>query len=335
MTIVKTLVMKKMIFVFCAVMAMSSNIIAADILHLQNGDRLTGEVLFQSPKTIRFQTNFGVVYVPVDTIKQIETQDKALDDFIVQQNVKEDKPIISGPTTLMRRQLAREADKENAKFLGAEWSGMVNLGGELETGNIDSETIAFDTTLRANWADAHRLTLGFDYIRQEEDDVKVDDDREITATYDFFVRDKWFWNNSLSYEEEPVNLLEHRLEVISGLGYQFFDDDFKTLEITLGLSHEREKFEDEKADESWGSHWTLDYEHRLFTDALRLFHNHDWNAPSDDLSAFLFESETGVRIPLRAGLLATGEVEFDWDNDPTTGQQEDDTTYSLKLGYEW
>jgi len=70
-------------------------------------------------------------------------------------------------------------------------------------------------------------------------------------------------------------------------------------------------------------------------DFFRLYHNHDLFSPFDDFSSYLFESETGIKIPLRNGIVASGEIEFDWNNDPADGEGEDDTTYGVKLGYEW
>ncbi len=47
------------------------------------------------------------------------------------------------------------------------------------------------------------------------------------------------------------------------------------------------------------------------------------------------ESESGIRMPVGKVLDASFQIDFDWDNDPTEGVRENDTTYGLKLGYGW
>ena len=44
---------------------------------------------------------------------------------------------------------------------------------------------------------------------------------------------------------------------------------------------------------------------------------------------------TGLRFPLVAGFVATGEYVWDWDNNPAPGNDKTDTEYRLKLGYHW
>ena len=62
---------------------------------------------------------------------------------------------------------------------------------------------------------------------------------------------------------------------------------------------------------------------------------HELLVPTDETDSFIFDSKTGLRIPLKKGLVATGEVEFDHDHNPPLGVKKNDTTYSAKLGYEW
>ena len=55
----------------------------------------------------------------------------------------------------------------------------------------------------------------------------------------------------------------------------------------------------------------------------------------DDTEGFLYDGETGVRFPIAKIMTGSAQVDFDWDNDPAPGVKENDTKYSLKLGYEF
>ncbi len=96
-----------------------------------------------------------------------------------------------------------------------------------------------------------------------------------------------------------------------------------------------EKFEDGSSEDSIAAEWQLAYDQKFWRKQLSVFHDHDLLVPTDETDDFLFESETGVKVPLKVGIVAKAAVEFDWDNKPEPGVKEDDTTYSLQVGYEW
>jgi hypothetical protein len=40
-------------------------------------------------------------------------------------------------------------------------------------------------------------------------------------------------------------------------------------------------------------------------------------------------------FPLQSGIIASAEVELEYDSQPNTGDNKTDTTYRLKIGYQW
>ncbi|MGB0720004.1 MAG: DUF481 domain-containing protein, partial [Bdellovibrionales bacterium] len=216
----------------------------------------------------------------------------------------------------------------------AEWSGDINLGADLKTGNSDNNGITADASAKARW-DKHRAKIEADYNREEDNNQITVDNRSLDLTHDYFFADKWFWESAIGFEQDDIDRLDLRTIVNAGLGYQPYESDNLNLKFVLGPGYLHEKFENSGTDESLVVTWAMDYDQKFYGDAFRLFHNHDLNVPSDDTDAYLFQSESGIKLPIRSGIVASGQIDFDWDNNPAPGTVEDDTTYAVKLGYEW
>lgn len=223
---------------------------------------------------------------------------------------------------------------------GANWSGRANLGASLQTGNTEQDAVNADASLKAKWLDAagdtkHRASIKADINIENEDDTTTEDNRSLDLAYDYFFAKQWFVNSTLGFEQDDIEQLDLRTNAGVGLGHQAFESEDLNLQYILGPAYLREEYENGDTDDSLAVNWSLDYDQKIWEDMLQIFHNHEIFVPTDDTDAYLFESKSGLRIPLKKGLVATGEIEFDWDNDPEPGIQEDDTTYALKLGYEW
>lgn len=225
-------------------------------------------------------------------------------------------------------------------WLGANWEGRVNFGASLQTGNTEQDTINADATVKAKWPGddgytKHRATVKAEYNVENEDDVRTEDNRSIEGIYDYFFNKKWFLNSHAKAEQDDISNVDIRANGGIGIGYQMFERDDLNLQMTLGPTYLYEEFEDGSDDSSAAGRWTFDYDQKVLEEKLQLFHEHEFLVPFDDSEGFLFDSKSGVRLPIVYGVVGTAEVEFDWDNQPEPGIKEDDTTYSLKLGYEW
>ena len=79
----------------------------------------------------------------------------------------------------------------------------------------------------------------------------------------------------------------------------------------------------------------LKYERELLRGKLRFYHNHLTTISSEDTGKYLWQSWTGLSVPLIGGLVGSGELEIDHDSEPALRAEETDTTFRLKIGYEW
>lgn len=228
----------------------------------------------------------------------------------------------------------------NPNLWGAEWSGRANIGASLQTGNTEQNAVNADASIKAKWLDEagdtkHRASAKADFNIENEDDTTTEDNRSLDFAYDYFFDKKWFLNSTLGFEQDDIQDLDLRLTAGFGVGHQAFEGDDLNLQYILGPSILHEEFESGNEEDSLAIHWALDYDQKLWDDTFQVFHNHEILVPSDETDAYIFESKSGIRLPIKNGIVATGEIDFDWDNAPEAGIKEDDTTYAVKLGYEW
>lgn len=326
---------------------------AQDALTLQNGAVLEGQILYFDQMRTQIRTPQGMRVLPTNRIAEVRSPNRVihsqLSEIVAQgsdfyqpsmaQNLDTTTRVVTRtpepvPAAPLAATSAEDITSESDKLWGAKWSGAINLGADLKTGNSESNGVNADAEIKAKWV-KHSLMAEAEYNREEDDgDVNVDN-RLFKLKHDYFFNEKWFVESSGKYEQDDIANVDYRATLASGLGYQPYDRDDLSLKFVLGPGYQFEEFENGQSEDSLIGKWALDYTQKFYDDLFRLFHNHDLSAPSEDMDAWLFQSESGIRVPIRRGIVATGEIDFDWDNDPAPGTKEDDTTYAVKLGYEW
>ena len=69
--------------------------------------------------------------------------------------------------------------------------------------------------------------------------------------------------------------------------------------------------------------------------ACKLYHRHFGTAAANASGKYIWRSWTGLRAPIFGGFIASAEYEIDYDSEPAVEVETTDTTFKLKLGYEW
>lgn len=339
--------------IFCLV-APAHSAHAADRLFMKNGDKLTGTIQAYTNGSVEIKTSYGALRVPTEQLGGVAANDPAVQKAILAEMAaikarQEDAmkkiaaatppnqvpPSTPQPQTSPEKVTkAPEQKKDEHGLWGAKWSGNANLGAGLTSGNSDTSSIKADAELKARW-EKQRVKLSADYNREKDSGNITVNNRSAGVEHDYFFAPKWFVGSKAAFEQDDIADLDLRTDLSTGLGYQMFEQDDLNLSIVAGPGYQREKFNTGITNSKMTANWRLDYNQKFFDDSFRLFHKHQLNAPIDDFNAFLLQSKSGVSVPLRKGVIASGEVDFDWDNAPAAGTKKQDTTYSLKLGYEW
>jgi hypothetical protein len=81
--------------------------------------------------------------------------------------------------------------------------------------------------------------------------------------------------------------------------------------------------------------WLVDFDRFLIPDRMQFYHRHRGLLEPGDTDNFVWDAWTGLRFPIYAGIVASGEVLLEYDGGAPKGVDDTDTTYHVKLGYQW
>lgn len=85
-----------------------------------------------------------------------------------------------------------------------------------------------------------------------------------------------------------------------------------------------------------GPGFFLKYEREIHKGTgLRFYHKNYAIMDAGDGNKRLWHSWTGLRIPLYGRIVGSAQCEIDYDNQPALRRDSTDTTFRLKLGYQW
>ena len=300
---------------------------AADRVLLNNGDRLSGTVTATDAiEGLTFQPSFGgEIIIPWDQVGAIQNAAGEPVAFTV--------PVPAPAPALTVEELAATEPAAGMESRAYEWSGRANLGMSLDDGNSNKKSVSSDAELIARNPD-NRWTLTAEVNYAEDEGEETTNDQQADIQYDHFWTEKWFYGARAGFEIDKIEALDLRTRVGPFVGYQPYEREDLSLAFRLGVDYLREEFEGRDTEDSLAGVFATDYEQELWR-SIRGFHNNEFTVPTDDADGFLFDSKTGFRVPVADGLTGTFEVDFDWNNDPAEGLREEDTSYNIKLGYEW
>ena len=305
-----------------------------------NGDILSGQIIsMRDARTLYFRSNsrgdmripwsqIGALYDDQRNLINIQTSRYSTDE-IAYAEINGRSAQLSGLD--IPRIEGSSVPEENQGF---KWSGRFNFGGSIDKGNTEGKSAIFDADIKARDKN-NRFNFGGELNWEEEDDIETENNQMIFGEYDRFLTDQWFVGSTLKFEKDKFENLDLRSRVGLLSGYQFYERDDLNFQIKGGAEYIHESYKDDSSESDIAATWALDYDQKFFDEAFQLFHKHDLAVPVDETDAYLFNSETGIRVPVGKHLTGTAQADFDWDNAPAKGVKEDDTSYSLKIGYEW
>jgi len=327
--------------------SLSGQITLGDELITKDGSRLNGKVVNEEDGILKFETTYaGTVHIKWDQISELRTQIpvKILlknEKTVMTQFVKNQDEIMivevepSKPPIIYNH-------KELAFINPAAWqlgesmqiSGAVNLALKSQRGNTDKDELDIDGNLlfrRKN----DRLTLRGHIEKDKNRGETTADAWDASAKYDYFLSKKWFIGGSTRVEQDQFQDLKLRVSAGPFVGYQFFETKKMNLNSSIGPSRTLEDFREADDNDYWSLSWSNDFDVYVFGEYIQFYHRHSglWNF--EDIDDVVFDGWTGFRVPLLLGLVASTEIRTEYDNAPADDVDRLDTTYRVKLGYQW
>lgn len=319
----------------------------ADQLTLQNGDRLTGEVVRKGDETLTFRTSYaGEIQVAWPEVAGLKTDAPVavmlVDNTSMQATLDSPEP---GKVVLKSGEIIETAPIDLGKVAyinppphlsgkGVELSGRANVAITATRGNTDNERTYVDAELVARTR-SNRYTIGAIINRAQEEGEDTASNATAYSKYDHFLSEKRYLYGNVTLTEDEFRDLNLRTALSIGLGHQFRESQSINLALEGGLAYVNEDFIVAE-DESYGAaRWALNYDQQLFGGKSQFFHNHEGLLNLEDTGDVIVRSRTGLRFPLLENLESSLQVNADWDNSPPAGTESTDLTYLLNLGYKW
>jgi hypothetical protein len=313
----------------------------ADTVWLNNGDRLTGEIILLDGGKLALKTKYAgqvlIAWKDIDTLRS-------------------DKPL------LVRRE---GFDSEHSKQLEAAGKGMVrvvnastqtiplasinrlipprpvlrdrvwegNLDAKLDMKRDDSETDEWK--LKGNTRVEHgrwRHVLSSELERKVKNDVKTADNWQLEYDLDRFVTDHWFWRVGAEHDEDEFAFFTHQRSIGTGPGYRFWDNELGRFDMIVQLNRLQLRSSEAELDfNTYSLEW--DYKRLLWGTRLELYSNAELQVPEIEQVDYVLDGEVGLRYRLndwaRLSLL------YELDMARGLGQTSSERRYLLGVGVGW
>lgn len=319
----------------------------ADQIRLRNGDVLTGEIIKKEANTVFFRTGYAgelkVLWAEVESITSDKPVHIVLKDGSSWHGELDDADPGAAAVQLEPIDARKDFELAATQYInptaellrdGIKWSGNISAGASLSHGNNETRGIHLDaeTILRTR---ENRLTISGEFNRVEDRGRTTQFDSRVRGKYDHFFSRRWYGYLNTAFENDRFRDLRLRSLMGGGSGYQVFEGPNLNLSLEAGLNLVREDYYREEDKSYPGVRWAIRYDQLLFASSTKLFHEHEVLVDIEKTHHILLSSKTGLRFPPIFNFNATTQLNLDWDNQPSPGQEKTDSTLLFTLGYGW
>jgi len=320
----------------------------SDEVIMQNGDRLSGDVVRQDNGQLQLETEYaGTISIDWEQVHAVNLDEPVpvlLDDEAVidvarvirdQDQLQLITPPPSEPMSLPPERVEIVEPEPWEIGDGYRLNGQINLGLQDETGNSESNEIDLDFNLNYRRRRQEWETYGaLEYITTRG--VKTTENWTLLNKYTRrFRQSPWYGAAWLRFKHDRFADLRLRYLVGPSLGYQFDTRDDIRLSAEIGPVYLHQDFYDYQDSDFWGPGLFIDYEQDLMADRLQFYFSGMGFSAISSQSKDLSVSRSGLRLPLIGGFVGTIEYEIDYDSDPAQATKTTDKTLRFKLGYQW
>jgi putative salt-induced outer membrane protein YdiY len=319
---------------------------AADTVTLDNGDRISGKVERLRAGRLEIDTPYaGRLWIDAARVTTVETDGDVT--VIMRDYSRRTGRLVAGtpgtlaiqarpdvsPTTVPPDRVAAllpgRIGEEDWRFTGRVNAGLTDSSGntEVRRTNLDAEAIARRNLDR--WSLTMRGNNATDRQQQTAENATIG------LKYDRFVTEQLYFYGGSSLEHDPFKDIRLRTNLGVGAGAQVLDRTSTHLSLESGLDRVRTDYFAGQDLTNTALRIAIRFDHWVLPDRAQVFHTGETFLSIDNISRSFTRTQTGLRVPLRDGLLATVQWNLDWDGNPAPGRVSRDQATILSLGYRW
>ena len=292
----------------------------ADIIVLENGDRLTGDVVSNDAQSILLRTeHLGDIEIPRQAIVSTSTPD-----------VRTGRP---DPIDLALATGA--ADLLAVAPAPVEWTTKADMGYVVSTGNTETTDISLIVGAKRSGPRIDHV-IGVNVAQAEADDstgstVRTKDLLDLDYEFRWNASATWYALGNVEYFADGIKEIDSRISVGLGGGRTFWKNDRGSLTSDLGISQVFEELGDENENNP-AIRWGLRYGYWLREDEIELFHDNQVLHILDSGRGSVWSSGSGIRFYLNESWNAGLRVGVQYETEPNEGRNNTDTTIAFTLG---
>lgn len=331
---------------FILLVACVSPFATADTVTLDNGDRISGKVERLRAGKLEMDTPYaGRLWIDAARVTSVETTGDMT--VILRDYSRKTGRLVAGPSGTLAIQttpgapptqvppdrvaalLPGRIGEEDWRITGRVNAGLTDTSGntEVRRTNLDAEAIArrdldrWSLTLRGNHATD----------RQQQ----TAENATVGLKYDRFVTEQLYFYGGSSLEHDPFKDIRLRTNLGAGAGAQIIDRTHTHLSLESGVDRVRTDYFAGQDLANTALRVAIRFDHWVLPDRAQIFHTGETFLSIDNISRSFTRTQTGLRVPLRDGLLATVQWNLDWDGNPAPGRVSRDQATVVSLGYRW
>ena len=300
---------------------------AADVLVLENGDRLTGEFVGLAGDRIMFETAYaGSLVVDRKAVAHVETDEafELVDEAGSRRMavLTADEPL--APLAVIRRNRLRGLS------LADSWQTHVDLSASAASGSRNAEDyrVLAESILRRGRME-HQLRT--DVLGEAVDGVRTGDLLDVDYGLKVSLGPAWYTAGNAQYYQDRLKGIGERVALGASMGRRLRDTSFERWSVELGVS---QILEERGGDDSTGpaARWGLDYGRFFWGNRLEVFHNHGILVRAESERGMSIDASTGIRYHLGARWNANARVDVRHETEPPEDSTGSDVTWAIGLG---
>lgn len=334
----------------CLLSGLAAGSAKGDTVVMRNGDRLSGSVQHMAAGTLTLRTSYaGDIQLLWDAVKCISTAKPIT--LVVQGRPATEAGTLTcskdGYATLRsgpRSAAVQSIPLAGVVFLnptpaesgsGVEYKGHVTVSASSVRGNSTGTTINGQAAFKAR-ARTYRYALHTNVNEATLGGQTITSNWLVSAHLDRFLIDrKHFRYIRTSVQRDRFRDIHLRAAVGAGYGWQLLDTDATHINVRGGLDLVAVNHYTSGNQRYPAFGWGVHFSHWFWQHRLKLFHSEDGYWDLTHSGEVTLRTRTGLRVPIIQQLLATAQLDVDWDRHPAPGVKPTDATLMFGLGYQW
>jgi len=209
-----------------------------DTVWLNNGDRISGEIIELSNNTLKIKTLYAATLsLDVSAIHSFHTNTKQQWQInlkkraaVIQQSERPGYVNVAGKNVAIH-DLALTPPQAHWKK-----TGLLETTLDVDNDKNRKEKLHLNAELTME-SNQWRHELKGEVKRDQENHKVMEDTEEFNYTLDYLFSEHWLWRTDSTYREEDATVHNHYLYLGAGPGYRLWGEDEDKLDIILAYNH--------------------------------------------------------------------------------------------------